>query len=95
MKMKNKLERMKREARAIRRELYPPRGPTQPWILRRPELGMYETLMIEWKRENVDVFTNRLRMRPEVFQEIVNRLDPYLNPPDPQVPLGDLATPLG
>ncbi len=36
--------------------------------------------MEELKREDVPTFANMLRMSPQLFQEIVDRLDPILNP---------------
>ncbi len=77
LKLKNDLNIQRREVEDIRREIFHPRGPVRPWLTRRQDHGLYEQLMEELKREDVPAFTNMLRM---FFQEIVDRLDPILNP---------------
>ena len=39
----------------------------KPWLLRRPELGMYEQLMVELQND-VASFRNFLRMEPPMFR---------------------------
>ncbi|MCP3854927.1 MAG: hypothetical protein GY698_09360, partial [Actinomycetia bacterium] len=80
LKLKNDLNIQRREVEDIRREIFRPRGPVRPWLTRRGDHGLYERLMEELKREDVAAFTNMLRMSPQLFQEIVDRLDPILNP---------------
>ena len=50
------------------------------WLLNRCDQGDYEHLLQELNRENDDRrgFRNFLRMEPELFQELVERLTPYL-----------------
>ena len=45
------------------------------WIKRRPKLGQYKTLMNELKREDVKGFRNFLRMDPDLYYEILQRIE--------------------
>jgi hypothetical protein len=46
----------------------------RPWIGRRLELGQYSRLLEELRLEDVPAFRNFLRMEPELFVEILNRV---------------------
>lgn len=51
---------------------------TRPWLLRRDDLGAYNTLMSELRVEDQDSFLNFLRMSPGVFDELVEKVTPYI-----------------
>ena len=59
-----------------------PRWWTRPWILRRPILGQYERLIQELKNEDVEGFRNFMRMDPEMYAEVAERVTPRLFKPD-------------
>ena len=46
----------------------------KPWIGRRLELGQYSRLLEELRLEDVPAFRNFLKMEPELFVEILNRV---------------------
>jgi len=48
------------------------------WINRRPEQGLYDRLMVELRNEDPRSFQNFMRMPPDMFDEIVQRLTPRL-----------------
>lgn len=48
------------------------------WIRRRPDLGMYDRLMVELRNEDPRAFHNFMRMPPAMYDEIVARLTPAL-----------------
>ena len=48
------------------------------WICRRPDLGLYHRLMVELRREDPKAFKNFMRMPPNMFDEIVERLTPSI-----------------
>ena len=50
----------------------------RPWIARRPDLGVYDRLMVELRAEDPTSFKNFLRMPPEMFDELLERLTPRL-----------------
>ena len=50
----------------------------RPGLLRRPLYGQYEHLMQELYREDVNTFTNFLRVTPEMFMELVERVGPRI-----------------
>ena len=50
----------------------------RPWIGRRPQLGIYEQLMGELRREDTAAFTNMVRIPPDMFDELLDRLRPRL-----------------
>lgn len=50
----------------------------RPWILRRPQLGQYETMMGELQLEDEAALKNFLRIDQELFQELLVRLDHVL-----------------
>ena len=67
------LEEDAREHRRCRRSCW-----VKPWIQRRPFLGQYDTLMRELMREARGDFKLYLRMTPEMFLEIVQRVRPRI-----------------
>ena len=44
------------------------------WIARRPQLGLFNQLMPELRREDPASFTNMLRVPPEMFDELLGRI---------------------
>ena len=42
--------------------------------MRRQEFGLYDQLMVELRREDPSSFTNFMRMPPEMFDEILERV---------------------
>ena len=62
-----------RERRRRRRQWW-----VRPWILRRPELGLYDRLMVELRNEDPASFHNFMRMTPAMYDEIVARLTPHI-----------------
>ena len=48
------------------------------WISRRLDLGIYDQLMVELRREDPSSFQNFMRMPPGMFDELLNRLTPRL-----------------
>ena len=48
------------------------------WISRRPELGLYDRLMVELRNEDTRAFQNFMRMPPAMFDAVVERLTPAL-----------------
>ncbi len=48
------------------------------WIARRPQLGLYDRLMVELRNEDPRAFQNFMRMPPVMYDEIVQRLTPAL-----------------
>ena len=43
----------------------------KPWLQRRSQLGMYDTLLREFREEDIDEYQKFLRMRPETFNELL------------------------
>ena len=48
------------------------------WLLRRPLCGQYEKLMAEMKADDPASFRNFLRMDPQIFLEILERVGPRI-----------------
>ena len=67
--------RRRREEQATRRRR---RWWVRPWLVRRPIYGHYEQLMNELLRENHTDFKNFLRVKPEIFFELVERVGPRI-----------------
>ena len=65
-------------AQRIRARRRRKRFQVRQWIARRPQLGIYEQLMVELRREDPAAFTNMVRMPPDMFDEILVRLRPRL-----------------
>ena len=62
-------EERQRRKRAARRRWW-----VRPWLAIRPMYGHYEQLMNELLRENHTDFKNFLRLEPEMFFELVERV---------------------
>jgi len=50
----------------------------KPWLLRRVTLGHYDTLMQELMRESRGDFKTFLRIEPEMFREMLDRVAPRI-----------------
>jgi len=50
----------------------------KPWLSRRVTLGHYDTLMQELMRESRGDFKFYLRMEPEMFREMLDRVGPRM-----------------
>ena len=50
----------------------------RPWLLQREERGAYHNIMAELYATNIPGFTNFMRMTPEFFEMIKNRLEPRI-----------------
>jgi len=51
---------------------------TRPWIRRRRQFGLYDQLMVELRREDEAAFINFMRMTPEMFDELLDRISPRI-----------------
>ena len=65
----------KEEKRRKRRRTYWVR----PWLIRRPLYGQFEKLMAELQVEDVASFRNFLRVSPEFFQELLEKIGPTIH----------------
>ncbi|XP_034027403.1 putative nuclease HARBI1 [Thalassophryne amazonica] len=70
------LQRRRRRRRTAQRAVW-----VRPWIARRPDLGIYNRLLVELRNEDPRAFHNFMRMPPDMFDELVNRLTPRLTRP--------------
>ena len=63
-----------------RRRRRPRRWWCRPWLStrRREKYGLYDQLMVELRREDTETFRNFMRMPPEMFDEILDRVGPRL-----------------
>lgn len=52
---------------------------TRDWLLRRPALGSYDTLVRELRLEDPRAFKNLLRVEPDLFREILQRIEPRIS----------------
>ena len=57
--------RVRRRRVARRRAVW-----ARPWLLRRPESGIYENLIQELNRKDIDGYKNFIRVPPELFLEM-------------------------
>ena len=69
--------RRRRPRQRVRRTFW-----VKPWLLRRPIFGQYEHLLQELNREDVRSFKNFLRIPPELFHEMVERVGPLIEKKD-------------
>ena len=53
---------------------------TRPWLSvdRKRAFGFYDQLMMEMKRKDSKAFTNFMRMQPDMFDEILQRVRPRI-----------------
>jgi hypothetical protein len=82
MKTKNAILMAKARIEKIRRRSTLKKSPrakrsiwVRKWITRRPTLGHYARLMAELKTEDVKGFQNFLRVDPDMFKEILRRIE--------------------
>lgn len=50
----------------------------RPYLLRRPQYGHYETLMMELEREDAVLYKNFLRLDAAMFHDLVDKVTPYI-----------------
>ena len=55
---------------------------THQWLLKRPELGAYDTLLSELREEDKSSFLNFLRVSPELFDQLVDKVTPLVKKAD-------------
>ena len=57
---------------------------TRPWLTeeRRLQFGQYSTILAELREGDTSSFKNYMRMTPEMFDELLQRLAPRLQKPD-------------
>ena len=65
-----------RRWRRRRRRIAPRRFWGRQWILRRTDFGHYDGLMRELEAEDHEAFTNFLRVPPDMYRELEERLTP-------------------
>ena len=64
-----------RNAERVRRKR---RWWVRPWLTRRSLFGQYETLMLELRLEHHGDFKAFLRMEPQLFHELLQRVGPRI-----------------
>lgn len=64
-----------RQAEILRRRR---RWWVRPWLMRRQLYGQYETLMAELRREHHEDFKAFLRIEPQMFHELLQRVGPHI-----------------
>ena len=52
---------------------------TRKWLSRRQVFGAYENLMMELKRDDLAGFLNFLRVSPEIFDYLLEKVKPYIS----------------
>lgn len=65
------VQRQQNQGRPVRRRAIWTRG----WIRRRQQLGVYHQLMGELRQEDPTAFKNFMRMEPDMYNELSNRLE--------------------
>lgn len=55
---------------------------TKPWLLRRPELGWYETLIKELADEDPKCYRNFMRVTRDGFDELLHMVRPSIEKQD-------------
>jgi hypothetical protein len=55
---------------------------SRQWLLRRPTCGQYEKLLVELLEEDRASYKNFLRVDPDMFQELLQRVGPYIEKQD-------------
>ena len=68
-----KRNRKRKQRRRRRRQIW-----IRPWIGRRRQFGLYDQLMVELRNEDQKAFKNFLRMPPEMFDELLQRVGPSI-----------------
>ena len=54
------------------------------WLLRRDDLGAYDTLLSELREEDKKSFINFLRVTPGLFESLVHKVHPLIHRQDTQ-----------
>ena len=67
-----------RRARRLQKKRRAHRVWIREWIAKRSDHGLYDRLMVELRNEDQRSFKNFMRMPPDMFDEIVQRLTPAL-----------------
>lgn len=71
------VDRRRRERRRRDRVVW-----VRQWIVKKPEHGLYDKLMVEIRNEDPRAFQHFVRMPPAMFDEVVQRLTPRLTKQD-------------
>lgn len=72
-------ETREEEQRAERR---PRRWWVRPWLLTRPAVGHYHQLLVELEREDAGAFKNFVRVNPQLFTAILERIEDQIRKKD-------------
>ena len=72
-------EEEKRRVRARKRQRKPRSCWVKPWVKRRKELGHFHTLLVELTLEDPPTFRNYSRVDVDMFEELLERLEPRLS----------------
>lgn len=70
------LEKLQQRKRRQRRRW------SRPWLLRRPQFGHFEQLLQELQVEDASSFKNFIRMEPNMFKELLDRVGPHIEKQD-------------
>lgn len=62
----------------VRKRRRPRRWWVREWISRRPLFGQYENLLRELEAEHLTDFKGFLRMEPDMFYELLERVGPHI-----------------
>lgn len=55
---------------------------TRQWLLHRPDYGWCDKLLVELAREDLPAYRNFLRVSPDLFQELLNKVGPIIERKD-------------
>ncbi|KAH3724421.1 hypothetical protein DPMN_050237 [Dreissena polymorpha] len=81
LRLQQAVDRRRRERRRRDRVVW-----VRKWILRRPEHGLYNKLMVELRNEDPRAFHHFRRMPPAIFDEVVQRPTPPIDQTRHQLP---------
>ena len=70
--------RQRRGVRRRQRAPNPRRVWTRLWLLRREQYGIYDQLLVELRREDPVEFKKFMRLPPQMFDEVLERLKPHI-----------------
>jgi len=87
LRCKADLARIKHQEEEELREDPPPerqqkRWWTRPWLMRRPAVGQYHQLLAELEDQDVGAFKNFVRINPEMFIAVLERIECYITKAD-------------
>ncbi|XP_041367086.1 uncharacterized protein LOC121381797 [Gigantopelta aegis] len=74
----HQIQARRRRRRRRRRPQVPRAIWVRPWISRRRQFGKYDQLLVELRKEDQRAFKNFLRMPPEMYDELVQRVGPRI-----------------